>query len=60
MFYYVDYVASVFDNGKKVWRPLRHRMTLQDALEVMTIFINKGYELRLVIQKEKRFPFECR
>lgn len=60
MFYYVDYVSHKWDDGRKVWRPLRHRMTLQDALEVMTIFINKGYELRLVIQNEKRFPFECR
>lgn len=58
MFYYVDYVASVFDNGKKVWRPLRHRMTLQEALEVMEM--HKGRELRLIVQNERRYPFQCR
>ena len=58
MFYYVDYVATRWDDGRKVWKPLRHRMTLQEALEVMEM--HKGRELRLIVQNEKRFPFECR
>ena len=57
MFYYVDYVSHKWDDGRKVWRPLRHRMTLQDALEVMEM--HKGRELRLIVQNERRFPFEC-
>jgi len=59
MFYYVDYVSHKWDDGTKVWRQLRLRMTLQDAIELMKIFINKGYELRLVVQNEKRMPFQC-
>ena len=57
MFYYIDYVAVKFDNGKKVWRPLRHRMTLVDALEVMEM--HKNMELRLIVQNERRYPFQC-
>ena len=58
MFYYIDYVSHKWDNNTKVWRRLRFRMTLQEAIDLMKIFINKGYELRLVVQNEKRCPME--
>ena len=54
----IELVNSLLDDGQKVWKPLRHRMTLQDALEVMEM--HKGRELRLIVQNERRYPFQCR
>ena len=53
MFYYVDYARCGYDDVVR-WYQVCARMSLQDALEKLNLYIKKGWVTRLQVCNDDR------